>query len=217
MTLLLIYLFVALGFSFLCSIMESVLLSTSMPFIQNKESDGKNSAALLKKYKIEIDRPLSAILSLNTIAHTVGAAGVGSQAVKVFGEVYFGLVSAVLTLLILVVTEIIPKTIGALYWRELALISAKIIRIMIIITYPLVIFSEFITRFIAQNKHPESVSREELAMMASLGKEEGIFEEHESKVINNMIQLKFIKVKEIMTPRTVMVAADEETRIIDFF
>ncbi len=217
MGLLLFYLFLALGFSFLCSIMESVLLSTSMPFIQNKESAGKKSANLLKKYKTEIDRPLSAILSLNTVAHTVGAAGVGAEAVKVFGEMYFGIVSAVLTLLILVVTEIIPKTIGALYWRELALFSARIIKIMIIITYPLVILAEFITHFISKNKQPESVSREEIAMMASLGEEEGIFEEHESKVINNMIRLKFIKVKEIMTPRTVMVAADEETRLIDFF
>jgi CBS domain containing-hemolysin-like protein len=197
--------------------MESVLLSTSMPFIQKKELDGKKSALLLKKYKTEIDRPLSAILSLNTVAHTVGAAGVGAQAVKVFGEAYFGIVSAVLTLLILVVTEIIPKTIGALFWRELALLSARIIKIMIIFTYPLVIMAEVITRFISKNKQPESVSREEIAMMASLGKEEGIFEEHESKVINNMIRLKSIRVKEIMTPRTVMVAANEQTMLIEFF
>ncbi len=217
MTLLLFYLFLALGISFLCSIMESVLLTTSMPFIQKKESEGKRSASLLKKYKIDIDRPLSAILSLNTVAHTVGAAGVGAEAVKVFGEVYFGIVSAILTLLILVVTEIIPKTTGALYWRDLALVSARIIKIMIIVTYPLVVMAEFVTRFITKNKQPESVSREEIAMMASLGEEEGIFEEHESKVINNMIRLKMIRVKEIMTPRTVIIAADEETRLLDFY
>ncbi|MGC9343204.1 MAG: CNNM domain-containing protein, partial [Bacteroidales bacterium] len=217
MGLLLFYLFLALGISFLCSIMESVLLSTSMPFIKGKEAKGKKSASLLKKYKTEVDRPLSAILSLNTVAHTVGAAGVGAQAVKVFGEAYFGIVSAVLTLLILIVTEIIPKTIGAIFWRELALLSARIIKVMIIVTYPLVLMAEVITRFISKNKKPVSVSREEIAMMTSVGEEEGIFEEHESKVINNMIRLKSIKVKEIMTPRTVMVAADEEMKLIDFY
>lgn len=217
MGLLLFYLFLALGISFLCSIMESVLLSTSMPFIKGKEAKGKKSASLLKKYKTEVDRPLSAILSLNTVAHTVGAAGVGAQAVKVFGEAYFGIVSAVLTLLILILTEIIPKTIGAIFWRELALLSARIIKVMIIVTYPLVLMAEVITRFISKNKKPVSVSREEIAMMTSVGEEEGIFEEHESKVINNMIRLKSIKVKEIMTPRTVMVAANEEMKLIDFY
>lgn len=217
MGLLLFYLFLALGVSFLCSIMESVLLSTSMVYIQGKEAKGKKTASLLKKYKTDVDRPLSAILSLNTVAHTVGAAGVGAEAVRIFGEPYFGLVSAILTLLILVVTEIIPKTIGALFWRELAMLAARIIRIMIIITYPLVIMAEVITRFISRNKRPMSVSREEVAMMTSLGHEEGIFEEHESKVITNMIKLKSIKVKEIMTPRTVMVAAEENTSLIDFY
>jgi CBS domain containing-hemolysin-like protein len=188
-----------------------------MPFIQGKEKEGKKSAALLKKYKIEVDRPLSAILSLNTVAHTVGAAGVGAQAVKVFGDAYFGIVSAILTLLILVVTEIIPKTIGALFWRELALVSARIIKVLVIITYPLVLMAEVITRFISKNKKPVSVSREEIAMMTSVGQEEGIFEEHESKVINNMIRLKSIRIREIMTPRTVMVAADEEMSLIDFY
>ncbi len=217
MTLLIVYLFLALGFSFLCSILESVLLSTSMPFIQHKEVEGKKTATLLKKFKIEVDRPLSAILSLNTVAHTVGAAGVGAQAVKVFGETYFGVVSAILTLLILVVTEIIPKTIGALYWRDLAMASARIIHFLIILTYPLVILSEFITRFISHNKKPLSVSREEMATMASLGEEEGVFEESESKVINNMIKLKSIKIREIMTPRTVMVSADENMTLNDFY
>jgi CBS domain containing-hemolysin-like protein len=217
MGLLLTYLFIALGISFLCSIMESVLLSTSMPFIQHNSTTGKKTALLLKAYKKGIDRPLSAILSLNTIAHTVGAAGVGAQAVKVFGEMYFGIVSAILTLMILVFTEIIPKTIGSLYWRDLALPSARIIQFMIILTYPLVVASEVITRFITRNKKPHSVSREEIALLTNVGEEEGIFEEHESKVINNMIRLGSIRVKEIMTPRTVMVAANEDLSLIDFY
>lgn len=217
MGLLLTYLFIALGISFLCSIMESVLLSTSMPFIQHNSTTGKKTALLLKAYKTGIDRPLSAILSLNTIAHTVGAAGVGAQAVKVFGEIYFGIVSAILTLMILVFTEIIPKTIGSLYWRDLALPSARIIQFMIILTYPLVVASEVITRFITRNKKPHSVSREEIALLTNVGEEEGIFEEHESKVINNMIRLGSIRLKEIMTPRTVMIAANEDLSLIDFY
>lgn len=217
MGLLLTYLFIALGISFLCSIMESVLLSTSMPFIQHNSTTGKKTALLLKAYKTGIDRPLSAILSLNTIAHTVGAAGVGAQAVKVFGEIYFGVVSAILTLMILVFTEIIPKTIGSLYWRDLALPSARIIQFMIILTYPLVVASEVITRFITRNKKPHSVSREEIALLTNVGEEEGIFEEHESKVINNMIRLGSIRLKEIMTPRTVMIAANEDLSLIDFY
>ncbi|MBE0654370.1 MAG: DUF21 domain-containing protein [Bacteroidales bacterium] len=217
MGLLLTYLFIALGISFLCSIMESVLLSTSMPFIQHNSTTGKKTALLLKAYKTGIDRPLSAIHSLNTIAHTVGAAGVGAQAVKVFGEMYFGIVSAILTLMILVFTEIIPKTIGSLYWRDLALPSARIIQFMIILTYPLVVASEVITRFITRNKKPHSVSREEIALLTNVGEEEGIFEEHESKVINNMIRLGSIRLKEIMTPRTVMIAANEDLSLIDFY
>jgi len=217
MSLLLFYLFLALGISFLCSIMESVLLSTSMPFIENQAAKGKKSALLLKKYKNEIDRPLSAILSLNTVAHTVGAAGVGAQAVKVFGEVYFGLISAILTLLILVITEIIPKTIGAMYWRDFAMVSTRILQVMIIIAYPLVKFSELITKLISRKRKATSVSREEIAMMASLGQEEGVFEETESKVIYNMIMLKTMKVKEVMTPRTVLVAAPEDMSLEEFY
>ena len=152
MGLLLFYLFMALGISFLCSIMESVLLSTSMSYIENEISKGVKSASVLKGFKSKIDKPLSAILSLNTVAHTVGAAGVGAQAIIVFGEASFGIVSALLTLLILILTEIIPKTIGALYWRELAPVSARIIRFMLILTYPLVLLSDLITRSISKNK-----------------------------------------------------------------
>lgn len=211
------YLFLALGVSFLCSMMESVLLSTSMPFIESNLLKGKKSAGLLKKLKNEIDKPLSAILSLNTIAHTIGAAGVGAQAVKVFGEIYFGIVSALLTLLILVISEIIPKTMGAMYWRDLSLFSARIIQWMIIIAYPLVKFSELITSLISRKIKSTSINREEIAMLANLGMEEGVFEEHESKVIYNMIMLKTIKIQEVMTPRTVIVSAPENMSLEEFF
>lgn len=135
MTIILLYLFGALAISFLCSVLEAVLLSTPVSYISMKENQGDKTAFLMMKYKTNVDRPVAAILTLNTVAHTIGAAGVGSESVKVFGEAYFGIISAVLTLLILVFSEIIPKTIGASYWRALAMPSAKIIRVLIFITY----------------------------------------------------------------------------------
>lgn len=127
MLLILFYLFGALSLSFLCSVLEAVLLSTPISYITMKEKEGNKTAIRLKDYKSNIDKPVAAILSLNTIAHTIGAAGVGSESVKVFGQEYFGIISAILTLLILVLSEIIPKTIGATYWRSLCIPATKII------------------------------------------------------------------------------------------
>ena len=146
MGLIILYFLGALSLSFLCSVLEAVLLSTPMSFISMKENQGNKTASLMKQYKNNIDRPVGAILSLNTIAHTIGSAGVGAESIKLFGEEYFGIISAILTLLILVLSEIIPKTIGASYWRSLAMPSTKIIRILIFITYPLVLLSELITK-----------------------------------------------------------------------
>lgn len=216
MTLLLFYLFLALFVSFLCSIMESVLLSTPLSFLNVKKESNHKSATIFIKLKNDITRPLSAILSLNTIAHTIGAAGVGSQATKIFGELYFGIISALLTLLILVFSEIIPKTIGARFWRELAMPSGKIINVMVIITYPLVLMSAYITKQFSRNTNELSVSREEISAMANIGTEEGIFEEKENKIIQNLIRLRTIKVSEIMTPRVVVTTADENMSLEDF-
>jgi len=166
--------------------------------------------------KNNIDRSLSAILSLNTIAHTVGAAGVGAQAIKVFGDAYFGIVSAIMTILILIFTEIIPKTIGALYWRELALGSGYIIRLMIIITYPLVIFSALITKIISSQSPTHTMSKEELSALANIGVKEGLFGEKENKIIQNLIWLNKVKISEIMTPRVVASIADEDMTLDDF-
>ncbi len=146
MTLLLFYLFLALFISGLCSVMEAVLLSTPQSFLMVKEKKGFKWAKHFLTLKANVDKPLSAILSLNTIAHTIGAAGVGAQAVKVFGETSFGIVSAILTILILIVSEIIPKTIGARYWRSLAKLTSKIIGAMIFLTYPLVWISALIAK-----------------------------------------------------------------------
>jgi CBS domain containing-hemolysin-like protein len=216
MTLLFIYLFLALIVSFICSIMEAVLLSTPMSFLKVKEEAGQKGASLMIKLKQNIDRPISAILSLNTIAHTVGAAGVGAQATKLFGEAYFGLVSAILTILILVLTEIIPKTIGARFWRELATFSSHVIQAMIIITYPLVIISAYLTKAISNRSSEQTTSREEISALANIGEAEGIFGENENKIIQNLIRLKTIKVFEVMTPRVVVSIANEEMSLEDF-
>jgi CBS domain containing-hemolysin-like protein len=196
--------------------MESVLLSTPISFLKVKEESGNKPAITFLKLKRDIDKPLSAILSLNTVAHTVGAAGVGAQATLLFGEIYFGLISVILTLLILIFSEIIPKTIGARYWRKLAMISGVIINAMIIITYPLVILSGYITRLFSRDDKEISVSREELSAMAKIGTDEGIIEEKENKIIQNLIRLKTVKVTDIMTPRVVVTTADEKMTLKEF-
>jgi CBS domain containing-hemolysin-like protein len=196
--------------------MESVLLSTPHSFLIVKNDKGHIWAKSFIDLKSNIDKPLSAILSLNTVAHTVGAAGVGAQAVKVFGEAYFGLVSAVLTILILVLTEIIPKTIGARYWKNLTKVSYYTIKWMIIATYPLVILSSVITRAFSKQKNEHSTSREEIAALTSIGLDEGLFSDKENKIIQNILRLKNIKVTEIMTPRVVVAVADENLTLQDF-
>lgn len=216
MALLLFYLLLALFVSFLCSVMESVLLSTPLSFLYAKQESGLKSASTFMKLKSNIDKPLAAILSLNTVAHTIGAAGVGAQATRIFGEVYFGVVSAILTLLILIFSEIIPKTIGARYWRSLALVSGMIIRVMIFITYPLVIMTGYITLLFSRKKEEQSVSREEISAMAKIGTEEGLFEDKEYKIIQNLLRLKQVRVSEIMTPRVVVAVADEHMSLQEF-
>ena len=213
---LLAYLFLALLVSFLCSISEAVLLSTPQSFLIVKHEKGNLWAKTFIELKNNIDKSLSAILSLNTVAHTVGAAGVGAQAVKVFGEASFGIVSAVLTILILVLTEIIPKTIGARYWRNLTKITAFFINGMIIITYPLVIISLGITKMISNNRQEQTTSREEIAALAGIGTDEGVFTEKEHKIIQNILRLKNVKVTEIMTPRVVVAVASEKLSLEDF-
>ena len=217
MGLILLYLLGALALSFLCSILEAVLLSTPMSFISMKENEGYKTATLMKRYKNNVDRPVGAILSLNTIAHTIGSAGVGAESIKIFGEEYFGLISAILTLLILVLSEIIPKTIGASYWRSLAMTSTKIIRVLIFITYPLVLLSEVITKIFTPKNHQVSVSREEVSAMVDVGTTEGIFRESESKIIKSCIHLAGVKAREIMTPSIVVETANTNLTIKEFY
>jgi CBS domain containing-hemolysin-like protein len=216
MLLLIVYLLLALIISFLCSIMEAVLLSTSPSYLTVKSNEGNKWADKFSNLKANIDRPLSAILSLNTVAHTVGAAGVGAQAVKVFGDAAFGITSAVLTLLILIITEIIPKTIGARYWRYLARSVAYLINTTIFISYPLVIISSFFTKLFSKSKKEITTSREEIAALASIGTDEGVLSTKEDKILQNILKLKNVRVKEIMTPRVVVAVASEDLSLEEF-
>lgn len=216
MGLILLYFLGALSLSFLCSVLEAVLLSTPMSYISMRENQGSKTATLMKQYKNNVDRPVGAILSLNTIAHTIGSAGVGAESIKIFGEQYFGLISAILTLLILVLSEIIPKTIGASYWRSLALPSTRIIRVLILITYPLVLLSELITKVFTPRGNQASMSREELSAMVDVGTTEGIFRESESKLIKSCIALSGVKARQIMTPSIVVESACQDLTVKDF-
>ncbi len=204
MTLLFLYLALALGFSFLCSVMEAVLLSMSPSFVAQTEKERPQLGARLREFKDDIDRPLAAILSLNTIAHTVGATGVGAQAISQFGEAYVGIISGVLTLLILVLSEIIPKTLGAVYWRQLAPAVVNVLVPTMWLMWPLVIMAQGLTKVLAPGKKQVLISREELSALAELGAKEGVVREDENRILKNLFRLERVHVRDIMTPRTVM-------------
>ncbi len=215
----LILLFIAvIGVSFLCSILESIILSTNISYISILEKNNPARGALLKKLKINIDKSISSILILNTIANTLGATAIGVQAQNVFegNSNLVLMISIVLTFLILFVAEIIPKTIGAVYWKQLAPIAAVIIKYFIIITTPIIIITQFVTKKIANGKNlNESISREELIHSTLLSEEEGIIGDLESDIIENTLTLHNIKVKDILTPRSVMYAIQKDMKIKD--
>lgn len=188
-------------------------MSITPSYIAVLEKHGKPSGSILRSLKDDIDRPLSAILSLNTIAHTIGAAGVGAQAQVVFGNAYVTATSIILTLAILVFSEIIPKTLGATYWKRLSGFAARTTKGLIIITYPLVLLSKGITNLLSSEEKQPSVSREEFSAMAELGHEEGVFEEEESNIFKNLIRFNSLRVKDIMTPRIVVVKYPEDKTI----
>ena len=217
MWLLIGYVLIALGFSFLCSIAEAVLLSVSNAHIELLEQQQKKAGSLLKKLKADINKPLAAILTLNTIAHTVGAAGAGAQAAVVFGSAYVGVASAILTLLILIFSEIIPKTIGAHYWRQLAPATAYVLKYLVIVLYPFVKLSESITGKLTQGPTLSGFSRQEMVAMADLSSKEGHIAEQESRIVKNILLLKNTAVTMAMTPRTVIFSLSESMSVEEFF
>lgn len=194
-------------------------MSTTVSFLQMREDEGDTWAALLRTYKQEPDRPLAAILSLNTIANTIGAAGVGQQATLVFGSAWFGLVSAITTVLILVFAEIIPKTIGTTCWRSLTGFCARVLRVLITVLFPIVWCVEKLTGLVtpASAEEEATISREEVSAMANVGEEEGVFDKGENKIIQNIIKLDDIKAYDVMTPRVVCATAPETMTLRDFY
>jgi CBS domain containing-hemolysin-like protein len=211
------YTVLALVISHICSVLESVLLSTPLSFINNLEQQNVPGAARLKKMKSEIDRPISSILVINTIANTVGASLVGSEAALLFSSTGVGIVSAVFTFCVLLFSEIIPKTIGSTYWRQLALPASKVIRAYIFITYPLVLLIERVTRFISNGSSTVSMSREEVAAVVTTGAEEGVLEKEENKMIQNLLKLDQFTAHEIMTPSSVVTMAERQQTIREFY
>ena len=195
------------------------MLSITTSYIEMLEQDGNvKTARLIRRLKANVNRPLAAILTLNTIAHTGGAAGAGAQATSLFGDQYLGIISAIMTVAILVLSEIIPKTLGATYWKQLAPMTAVSLKYMVIILYPFVIMSEFITDRIAKNKgHFKGLNRDELAAMAELSTKEGQLGAKELEIIKNLLFFHTLNVKEIITPRTVVFAADANLTIEEFF
>ena len=211
LTLLVVYITLAIGVSFLCSVLEAVLLSVSPAYVGTLEGSNPSAAARLKELKADVERPLAAILSLNTVAHTIGAAGAGAEAAGYFGNDAVGIFSAVLTLGILVLSEIIPKTLGAVYWRGLAPLVSRILPLLIWITIPLVWLSQGITKLIARGEKEGQVSREELAALAQIGTDEGVFDETEGRILRSLFRFRELKARDVMTPRTVVVAYPEST------
>lgn len=218
MTLLILYLMLALIVSSFCSIAEAVLLSTRQSYIRVLKNQGSKSAPILSKLTKNVDRPLAAILTANTIAHTVGAAGVGAQSSLLFGSQYIGITSAILTFLILVLSEIIPKTLGATYWKQLAPVFGILIEWLTRVLSPIVWMLEKLTRMISSTgKSTTTFSRAEIKAMAEIGTKEGMLQPKELKIVNNLMGIGKLSVRMIMTPRPVVFAQSSSTTVQDFF
>ena len=207
------YFFAVLGISFLCSLLESFILSVTHAHISLVSKDRPALGKKLSHFKENINQPLSAILSLNTIANTVGAASVGAITLVEFGSNWVAIMSGILTLCILIFSEIIPKTVGALYWKKILVPATFAVQVLIIMTYPLVVFLEFLSKWLAKAENEDKVSREEVIAMAELGEDEGTIEESESTVIENVLMLDDIPVEEVLTPKSVIIALEKTSTV----
>jgi len=210
---LLFYIIVALGISFLCSVWEAVMLSTPVSHVELLVDKGNRAGIIMQGLRHNVERPISAILTLNTIAHTVGAAGAGAEATAIFGSEFFGIISAVLTLLILVFSEIIPKTIGAVYAKQLTTFTAHSLRILLFVFAPAVYTFELMTRILRPSEESPTVTRSELRVMARISAEEGGIQERENRIVTNLLQLADFQVETIMTPRTVVLMFQKDLTV----
>ena len=214
--LLILFVLVAIGISFICSLAEAALLTMTPSYIADLQETNPKKASMLRRLKIDnIDQSLAAILTLNTVAHTLGSIGAGAQATIVFGSAWFGLFSAVMTLAILFLSEIMPKTLGTVYWRQLGGMVAYFVRGIILLLYPLIWVSEKLTKLLVRGKEPQAFSRREFAALASIGEEAGQIDPLESRIIRNLLAFGAIKVEDIMTPRSVMLSFEENKTVAE--
>lgn len=216
--LLVVYLLIALVFSFLCSIFEAVLLSVRRPYLITQKEEKPQNAAVWEALIGDINRPLSAILILNTVAHTVGAAGVGAQAMKIFGDAPLttGIISAVLTLLILILSEIIPKTLGAVFWKQIAPLTGRMLTSLTRLMSPLIWITNKITSSISQGEKKGAFSRSELIAMADVGTREGTIEKAEGRIVRNLFGLRDTQARNAATPRSVVFARPASSTVEEF-
>lgn len=227
MATLLFFFVISIVFSFLCSIWEAVLLSITPAYVSRMQNEKPAVGKLLQSLKEDIDRPLSAILTLNTIAHTVGAIGVGVEAGKIFGTTqlnlflfdltYESIIAGAMTLAILILSEIIPKTIGATYWKQLTTFTVNSLRILVLVLAPFIWMSKWITRLIKKDGTTSVYSRADVAAMADAGLKSGAIDKEEKSIILNLLKLENLKVKDIMTPRSVVFSLDEDRNLGDVF
>lgn len=215
MFLLIFFASTAIGISFLCSVMEAALLSITPSYIAQLEEKSPKWYKKVAALKQNIDTPLAAILTLNTIAHTVGAAGVGAQVAAMYGQAYLGLASGVMTLAILVLSEILPKTIGAKYWKKLVPAMCITLKIMVVILKPFLYISDFIMGIFGDNEDASTI-KEEIKALAKMGRDEKVIDDNKYRVISNIINLQEVKTKDVMTPRTVVHTVRPKMTIKEF-
>ena len=216
MTLLVIYLLLTLILSFMCSLLEATLLSSTSSYIESLDKKGYSpkTVDLAKDVKQNIDKSISSILTLNTFANTMGAAGVGAQAAIIFGSNWQAVIAFILTLMVLFISEIFPKTVGAIYWRKFIVPAVYIISFMVKITYPFIFLATFITNALQKGRKNEAnFSKDEIITIVDMSEKEGVLQAKESILIKNLFKLKNIKAKDIMTPRTVVFAFDSKTTL----
>ncbi len=222
-------LIVAVSFAVLisgmCSLFEAVLYSVPISHVESLAEDGRKSGLILRALRRDVDRPIAAILSLNTIANTAGAAVAGAAAVAVFGQAWVGWFSAVFTMAILIFSEVIPKTAGVVYSRPLARVIARPLKVLVLVFRPFIWLTSLFTRMMAAGHQQNQVSQEELVIMTRLGMQTGVIEADEAKVIQNILSLQSKSARDIMTPRTVMLSlggqlsaneAREKTGVLDY-
>jgi len=221
-TLIILFFLISIVASFLCSVLEAVLLSITPAYAERLGRDDPEIAAVLNDFQHNIDKPLAAILTLNTIAHTVGAIvgaiGVGNQAARIWGESIMSslVVPVVMTLAILILSEIIPKTLGANYWQELTRFTVRTLKFIMFALAPLVVVSQVITRSLKKDKNKSVLSRADFTAMAELGARQGVLDERESSLLQNFMRFGSVRAEDVMTPRPVVIAASEDVTLADF-